>query len=208
MIHNTQSSNYKIQFIESKNIYYVTRSNITNGSISDSKQRLNTVESTIHTSKDGLEFIVTSTYSTRNKNGTKITMCKIKFLISGYETEYNIGCVDNGKVIDHTYKNICGGIASTGRVISDKNKNRLYIKWSRLIYMVYNTEWCSEHTICERWLTFTNFEEDMNSIGITEELLHKKNIRLTVGKKCTEYNLDTIKIGNYYKGKYFDKGCE
>lgn len=108
----------------------------------------------------------------------------IRFLESGYEDCVRGDSIKNGWVKDNLSKTLCG-IASIGYINSREHFREHHI-WSNIIHRCYDPNDKSYKyygakgvKVCERWLRFDYFFEDMKKIkGYDEELFQQHKIRL------------------------------
>lgn len=150
--------------------------------------------------KLGLEYVVIKRAAS-GKGRTNRYL--VKFIETGYEIEAQGGGIRDGRVRDKLHKHIYG-VACPGYIKQTPEVYQEYNLWSCMIARCYNpkNDNYSNYggkgvTVCDRWLTFANFYEDISSIeGFNEELFKNKKISLDKDRKqqgATKkvYSLDT-----------------
>lgn len=165
----------------------------------------------------GLKFIVLELVD-------KKKYYKVKFLDSGYKTIVNHKEMSIGTVKDKYYKNICD-VACVGDVIATDYLKE-YTKWNHMIQRCYNpTNKAYKNyglkgvAVCERWLCFEYFLEDIPLIeGYDKEKFYLGELELDkdikqLYKVSKIYSLETcmflsktknVEISNLQQQKEFE----
>lgn len=116
---------------------------------------------------EGDEYKVIDDY-VKNGHG----MCKVKFLETGYETKSYSSNVKRGNIKDYFKRNIYG-VACKGKIICPKGslKQISFHRWSAMVSRCYNDKDINYKayggrgvTICDNWLIFENFYNDLFKI--------------------------------------------
>ena len=163
IIQRYDSSKVRVKFNKSGNEYDVFTSHILGGLIRDSdaydfkydigKKFLN---------NKGLEMVIIEKY-----NDTKV---RVRFTKSGYETDTEMSAVNRGEVKDQ-YEPSIYNIGYIGDFDGNVKYMKEYRKWHGMLERCYNPE--DSHynsyggkgvTVCERWLNFTNFFNDIHHL--------------------------------------------
>ena len=128
----------------------------------------------------------------------------VRFTETGYEVETQSGSITDGRVRDKLYKHIYG-VACLGNIVQTSEVYQEYNLWSSMIARCYNPKkdnyknyGAKGVTVCDRWLNFANFYEDLPKIeNYNEELFRSHKISLDKDKKQFEkqdnkvYSLET-----------------
>lgn len=153
------------------------------------------------TNSRGQEFIVESLDPVRIK---KHRIYNVIFLKTGYKTKSKRDEILNGLLRDKLLPDICG-IASLGYA-TVKGNQKTYLRWHNMISRCYNPETSGYHNyggagvrVCDRWLRFDYFMEDLVNIdGYDKEsfeagILHldKDLKQLHLPKSERIYSLET-----------------
>ena len=154
--------------------------------------------------KGGYPFIIIKEVEPKvYNNGSKIRMCLVKFLNTGYECIKDLSSINKGEIKDPYEKSIYG-VACIGNS-SYKNNIKIYAIWKSIICKCYdklnniykhNESIGIKRTVCDRWLCFEYFLEDISNFENFDKLMNSEMV-WGIGlkdKKYTEYNNDTIKI--------------
>ena len=108
--------------------------------------------------------------------GTDHTMCKIKFLLTGYELITTLSSVRKGSVNDPYFPSVCG-IGYLGKKYD--STHIAYATWHDMIRRCYAPN-CKEYcnyggigiTVCQRWHCFSVFADDITLLpGYNEWLM-------------------------------------
>lgn len=121
----------------------------------------------------------------------------IRFISTGYEREVLKVEMDRGKIKDKLSTSVFGvGTLGDVRMVDHKKE---YSIWSGMIERCYYKK-CSRYpdyggvgvAVCDRWLTFSNFVEDVKDIEGYDETLFKEGLlELDKDKKQKGVNLKT-----------------
>lgn len=134
------------------------------------------------------------------KNG--FTYCEVEFLDTGSIREVRKSVVDEGTVKDRYAKDVCG-VGCIG--IAKKTANlKEYTVWKNMIERCYNQNNNRYNsyggngvTVCERWLCFEYFLDDLEKIeGYDKEKFYSGDLQLDKDKKQEKlkhktYSLET-----------------
>ena len=120
----------------------------------------------------------------KNKSDYKHTYYKIKFLESGYEDSVRSDSIEKGLVKDNLSKSCCG-IGMIG-YINTREHWKEYKIWENMIYRCYCKSDKSYKfygqkgvTVCERWLRFDYFFQDIITLnGYDAQLFAENKLRL------------------------------
>lgn len=131
---------------------------------------------TIHKSKQYGDFEIIKKYD--------YSHYRIKFLKTGTEKDISLSCIRYGEVRDPYYP-IYFNKACIGNVKIDEHRKELNL-WKFMIFRCYNKEYdgyklygAKGVTVCDRWLCFENFLEDIKNIkGYNEEKFNNGELEL------------------------------
>lgn len=157
----------------------------------------------------GTDFIIVKYTNSKN--------VYIKFLDEfGYEVKTSMSAIRKGEIKNPYDKTICGvgyiGVDSKGKLI--KGTIREYTLWRNMITRCYNEKALEKEPsyknckVCDRWLCFANFLEDLPLIEGYELWINSNNYELDKDKKQQNskyktYSLETccfiIKKENAYE---------
>lgn len=130
--------------------------------------------------KDGLNYTIVSYYKHKSKDSKKF---KIRF-DSGFETLTNYSHMKTGSIIDRFSPTVCN-IGCLGYA-SFKDNQKAYYRWKAMLNRCYNpdnaryyTYGANGVTVCDRWLRFDNYLNDLPKIeGYDKELFESGDIVL------------------------------
>lgn len=141
------------------------------------------------------DFIVIEDFI-ENKRG----MCKIRFIDTGYETICHKGNIKKGSVKDY-YKKTIYDVACKGHIVCKKGsfEQICFHRWCAMLSRCYNKKDINYKAygeqgvrVCEKWLIFENFYNDLCDIkGFDRDLYIGHKIELDKDKNGfqKEYNL-------------------
>jgi|SRR5690625_3900996 len=116
-----------------------------------------------------------------NKN--KRTYYKVQFIKSGYISDVDRSNLVAGRFKDYGFPSVYGvGVSYPG---AKKKDLRIYKTWSHMLERCYDPKFISYPSyggrgvkVCERWLNFKNFEEDIKELPNYEKFLRDRNYSL------------------------------
>ena len=192
IIKRYNSVKVRVKFNKSGNEYDVFTSHIPGGLIRDSdaydfkydigKKFLN---------NKGLEMVIIEKY-----NDTKV---RVRFTQSGYETYADISSINKGDVKDK-YQPSVSNIGYIGDFDGNVKFMKEYQRWRGMLERCYNQS--SKHynsyggkgvTVCERWLNFTNFFNDIHHLPGYDHYKFQ-NGELELDKDLKQFNQTECKV--------------
>ena len=192
IIKRYDSVKVRVKFNKSGNEYDVFTSHIPGGLIRDSdaydfkyavgKKFLN---------NKGSEMVIIENYG-----GTKL---RVKFTKSGYETDTDMSAINRGEVKDQ-YEPSIYNIGCIGDFDGNVKYMKEYRKWHGMIERCYNPN--DSHynsyggkgvTVCERWLNFTNFFNDIHHLPGYDHYKFQ-NGELELDKDLKQFNQTECKV--------------
>lgn len=135
---------------------------------------------------DNLEFKIIAYGRKTKKNSYYI----IRFTETGYEKEVATSVISRGCIKDPLTPTVRGvGIIGTDE--TGYSKDRVYSVWKNMIERCYNENFgeykrygAKGVRVCQRWLTYTNFREDITKLeGYNKDLFYNRKIFLDKDKK-------------------------
>ena len=115
----------------------------------------------IHTNKTGLDYEIVG-YANKGDKSKRI----IRFIKTGYETEIHTYSINTGEIKDYLHKSIYS-VACPG--MKNSNKHPLFKRWKSMIercyyekHVAYNNYGGRGVYVCDRWLNFSNYVEDVS----------------------------------------------
>ncbi len=139
-------------------------------------------KNTIKENNNGSKFLIVE--KDINKSDDKHTYYKIKFIESGYEDSVRSDSIQKGLVKDNLSKSCCG-VGVVG-YINTREHWKEYRIWEDMIYRCYSKKDKSYKfygekgvTVCDRWLRFEYFYQDISKIvGYDEQLFLDGKLKL------------------------------
>lgn len=167
-----------------------------NYEIETKNDRLNWIGKVFKSNECG-RFEVIGVYD-KNKYYAKRYICK--FIDTGFETITEGSNIKRGVVRDKYFKSYYGA-AYIGDYEKSARKHPFYTTWSNMLRRAYSEEYMNKFptykdtTICDRWLCFTSFINDMKYITGHDEMMEFKYIDFEIDKDILvhgnkEYSLD------------------
>jgi hypothetical protein len=149
----------------------------------------------VHTNKEGYKAIITGISDKRSKGGNLVF--KLTFLDTGYEFESEYGNLKKGAFKDYKKPSVYG-VGYSFRY-AKKDNPILYKTWHHMLERcydknkkAYNLYGGNGVKVCERWLYFANFIEDIKEILNYDKYIASPNL----------YSLDKDILGT---GKLYSK---
>jgi hypothetical protein len=146
----------------------------------------------IYTNNKGYEFEIIEKLPNNRR--------KIRFKSTGFETIAQIKEISNGSIKDWETPYVCG-VGIVGKEIDKPQSHYLYDRWRDMLRRCYDEKVILKNhnklNVCERWLRFTNYVKDIESLANHEKLKQKKNgWRIKLLNDANTYSLQTIFIAN------------
>lgn len=128
----------------------------------------------IYTNKTGLDYEIIG-YANKGTKSRRI----VRFIETGYETEVFTHSINTGEIKDYLHKSIYS-VACLG--MKNSNKHPLFKRWKSMIERCYY----EKHTaysnyggrgvyVCDRWLNFSNYVEDISKKENYSKLIEQPN---------------------------------
>lgn len=145
-----------------------------------------------YTNTSGLEFTVIKLICSKKRHYI------VRFTESGYETEIHHSSIARGSIKDRYHKGICN-VACIGNAIA-KDFLKEYTIWHAMIHRCYYTNDMNYKnygakgvTVCERWLCFEYFLEDLPHIeGFDYRAFMQGKLHLDKDKKQPSVDKDKM----------------
>jgi len=127
----------------------------------------------VYRSNEGIDFRIIGISDNRTKKGN--AMFIVKSLKTGYETEVECGNFKNGRVKDYGIPTVKGvGFSYRGC----DSGSIVYKRWSGMLERCYDPKFSKYQwyggkgvKVCDRWLHFKNFEEDIKKLKNYDKFL-------------------------------------
>lgn len=149
----------------------------------------------IFKNKDDLEFVVIS--KNKEKSNLKYIYYNVEFIKSGYRCCSRTESINSGSVKDKLMKSQCN-IGSIG-YINTRQYSHEYRIWKDMIQRCYNPKdksylyyGAKGITVCNRWLRFDNFVNDIPDIPNYNEYLFRRH-KQRLDKDIRTKNIDNKK---------------
>ncbi len=130
-------------------------------------------------------MIKIGSYYNSNKYGKVVVLSKeendyykVKFLRTGTIKKFRSSQIKNGDIRDCYSKSVCG-VACTGDIKTKGKYKPYYSVWHDMINRCYNpnnkqSETYKNVTVCDEWLIFKNFYDEVKEIEGFDEVLFEK----------------------------------
>lgn len=124
---------------------------------------------------------------------------KVRFILTGYETVTRVSHVQDGGIRDPYYPIVygVGYVGNTKASINGKHKP-LYKVWNDILARCYspnskdyNNYGAAGVIVCDRWLSFENFEFDAQFLPGYQDMINNPNIPYHLDKDILQENIPT-----------------
>lgn len=121
----------------------------------------------------------------------------IEFLFTGYKTSTRYDTVETGQVYDPFYPNI-HGVGYIGAPIGSDIDLSMRSRWSGMLDRCYNPQ-CKYYyryggagiTVCERWLCYVNYVEDVKLLPGYQDMIDNPHIKYHLDKDILQQGVPT-----------------